>query len=101
MAEDGIVSEGRGVVAEGAEGDGVRSVVVVQRAGADRNKGGGIWDHLFEYNDVFGRKTVDTWAAAAAAAADAASLGVSDVCEGLNLRNGRLRVKGRESWTLW
>ena len=43
---------------EGVEDDGVRSVVV-QRAGEDRNKGGGIWG-LFGHNGVFGRKREGT-----------------------------------------
>ena len=94
------MNEGLGVVGEGVEDDGVRSAVVVQMAEEDRNKGDGLWDLLC--NGVVGRKIVDTWAAAAAAAVvvDAAGLGVSDVCEALNLMNG-LQPRGRESWTLW
>lgn len=47
------------VVNEGVEGDGVRIVVVVQRAGEDKSKGGGIWG-LFGHNGVFGRKREGT-----------------------------------------
>ena len=42
MAECGIVNGSLGVASEGVEGDGVRSVVVVQKAGEDKSKGGGI-----------------------------------------------------------
>lgn len=36
------MNENLGVVSEGVEGDGVRSVVVVQKAEGHKNKGGGL-----------------------------------------------------------
>ena len=83
-----------GVVSEGVEGDGVRSVVVVRRAEEDKNKVGGLWD-LFEYNGVFGRKMAGTWVAAAVVV----SWGVCDVCEGLNLMTGLRKLRERGSLT--
>ena len=82
-----------GVVDEGAEGDGDRIVVVVQKAEEDKNKRGEIWD-LFEHNGVFGRRMEGTWAAVA-------GLGECAVRVGLNLMNGLPKGKGRERRTLW
>ena len=68
---------------------------MVQKAEADKSKGGVIWD-LFEHNDVFGRMKEGTWAAAAVA-----SLGECDVRVGLNLMTGLLKLREMGRRTLW